>query len=292
MHEIEVPKHSSDNILLFRSGTRRPAMITATPAASSATIEADAPIAHLAYEPLALGTGQPSRVLRTVRQLLRDILTGVYAPGDRIREVEVAARLGVSRAPVREALRTLEQDGLVELSPGRGARVISFEPEQLTDLFDLLGTINGAVARFAVRHASDSELERVYNDIARYAQWVDEDRGFPALVDLGYQIGTDLGACCGNPMAAAMQRRLGRLAYIPHRYLERMPRRLQLQVVTRFRRLEAGLRARSEIRAERAARKLVQLVLIHIVLHAKNEALPMAATPGKGPAAKHGSTSP
>lgn len=233
------------------------------------TAPPNAALRSLGHEPLAATA--PSRVLDTVRQLLRDILSGVYAPGARIREVEVAERLGVSRAPVREALRMLEQDGLVELSPGRGARVIRFEAEQLADLFDLLGTINGAVARFAVRHASDTELQRVYADIARYAQWVNEERSFSSLVDLGYQIGTDLGLCCGNPMAAAMQRRLGRLAYIPHRYLERMPRRTQQQIVTRFRRLEAGLRARSEDRAERAARKLVQQVLVHILRRVQTE---------------------
>ena len=226
----------------------------------------------------SFGPLPPSRVLKTMRQLLRDILAGVYAPGERIREVEVAERLDISRAPVREALRMLEQDGLVELSPGRGARVIRLEPEQLIDLFDLLGMINGAVARFAVRHASDAELERVYGHIALYAKWVDEERDFAALVDLGYQIGTDLGLCCGNPMAAAMLRRLGRQAYIPHRYLERMPRRLQLQVVTRFRRLEAGLRARSEERAERAARKVVQQVLGQIMRRAA-EAEPATVAP-------------
>lgn len=219
----------------------------------------------------------PSLVLKTVRQLLRDILTGVYGPGDRIREVEVSKRLDISRAPVREALRMLEQDGLVELSPGRGARVIKLELDQVTDLFDLLGTVNGAVTRFAVRHATDAELERFYANVALYAQWVDEGRDFLALVDLGYQLGTDLGQCCGNPMAAAMLRKLGRQAYGPHRYLKIVSRRWQLQMVTRFRRIEAGLRARSEDRAEKAARKMVQHSLIQILQHmAHSEAI---ATP-------------
>lgn len=227
----------------------------------------------------------PPLVLKTVRQLLRDILTGVYGPGDRIREVEIAQRLDISRAPVREALRMLEQDGLVELTPWRGARVIKLEVDQIADLFDLLGTVHGAVARFAVRHATDTELKRFYKDVARYAKWVDEGRDFLALVDLGYQMGTDLGLCCGNPMAAAMLRKLGRQAYGPHRFLKSSPSRWQKQVVTRFRKLEAGLRARSEDRAEKAARKMVQHVLALILRRAAEaESTPLA----KSGAAKNG----
>lgn len=219
-----------------------------------------------------VGAGPQPLVLQTMRRLLRDIFSGVYGPGDRIREVEVAERLGISRAPVREALRILEQDGLVEIAPFRGARVVSLQNEQIADLFDLLGTLLGAVARFAVRHASESDLQHHSAQVAKYEVWTTQGRDFGKLVDLGYQIGTDLGACCGNPLAADMLRKLGRRAYVLHRFLKPVPARWQQQTITRYRRLDAALRARSEVRAERAARRLVQHTLSLVLRHAVADA--------------------
>jgi DNA-binding GntR family transcriptional regulator len=211
----------------------------------------------------------PPLVQRTMRRLLRDILAGVYGPGDRIREVEVAQRLGVSRAPVREALRLLEQDGLVEVAPWRGARVINPHPPEIADLFDLLGTVYGAVARFAVRHASDAQLEQFYADIAQLAARAKDGKTFIDLVDVAYQMGTDLGQCCGNRLAAEMLRKLGRLSYLQHRFLQPVPARWRQQAVTRLRRLETAMRSHSEDRSERAARKLIQHTATLVVRRAQ-----------------------
>lgn len=213
-------------------------------------------------------------ILKTVRRLLSDILAGTYGPGDRIREAEVAIRLGISRAPVREALRVLEQDGLIELMPWRGARVCKLEPEQMTDLFDLLGTVYGAVARFAVRHASAEDLDKIYAHVRLYAQWLGEGRPFNELLDLAYRMGTDLGQICGNPLAAAMMRKLGRQAYVLHRYLSPPPARWLQQGLTRLRRLESALRARSEVRAEKAARRMIHHTQTLVLKRARSEEQP------------------
>ncbi|MES2682149.1 MAG: GntR family transcriptional regulator [Pseudomonadota bacterium] len=210
----------------------------------------------------------PPLIQSTIRRLLRDILTGVYGPGDRIREAEVAERFGISRAPVREALRVLEQDGLVVIAPFRGASVIDPSPQEIADLFDLLGTVYGAMARFAVRHSSDADLQRFSTDVALFSRAVAEGRDSFYLVDIAYRAGTDLGESCGSPIAAGMMRRLGRVAYWLHSYLLPVPRRWQMQGATKFRRLEQALLARSEEKSETAARKLVQHTRELLVQHA------------------------
>lgn len=216
----------------------------------------------------------------TVRRLLQDILTGVYGPGDRIREAEVAQRLGISRAPVREALRMLEQDGLVVVLPWRGASVVDPTPQEIAALFDLLGTVYGAVARFAARHASDDALKQFSRDVALFAKATAEGRDSFHLIDIAYRAGTDLGLCCGSTLAADVLRKLGRVAYLQHRFLLPVPPRWRQQSVARFRKLEAALLSRSEDRSEAAGRKLVQHTQTLLVLHA-TASLPAAADPKK-----------
>ncbi|MGH8445425.1 MAG: GntR family transcriptional regulator [Solimonas sp.] len=205
-----------------------------------------------------VGEVEAPLIQQTVRRLLRDILAGIYQPGDRIREADVAQRLGISRAPVREALRVLEQDGLIELAPWRGARVIDPTPAEIADLFDLLGVAYGAVARFAVRHASDAELQRFAEEIDELGRLIGGGHKSIVLVEAAYRSGTYLGSVCGSRHAAAMQRRLGRVAYWLHRFLQPAPSRWRQQSLARHRKLVAALRARSESNAEKAARRIVE----------------------------------
>ncbi len=85
-----------------------------------------------------------------VRALRRAIELGELAPGDRLVERDLAARMGISRGPVREALRQLEQEGLVVSYPYRGTVVAEISAEEVEHL---LVPIRLVLERFAVRHA-------------------------------------------------------------------------------------------------------------------------------------------
>ena len=74
---------------------------------------------------------------RVVQQLLEELLAGRLAPGTRLREIELADRLGVSRTPIREALGRLARDGLVELLPNRGAIVRDLGGDELRHIYQL-----------------------------------------------------------------------------------------------------------------------------------------------------------
>ncbi|MFE3957065.1 GntR family transcriptional regulator [Nocardia sp. NPDC059091] len=79
----------------------------------------------------------PSLVEVATRQVRAEVLSGVFEPGERIGEEALCARLGTSRAPVREALRLLAQEGLIEHVPRRGFRVAVWSATDILQLFEL-----------------------------------------------------------------------------------------------------------------------------------------------------------
>ncbi|MFC7736939.1 GntR family transcriptional regulator [Roseomonas sp. GCM10028921] len=92
---------------------------------------------------------------RARAELERLILSGELAPGSRLNEVALAARLGLSRGPLREALRGLERDGLVAAGPaGQGMSVRRLEPEEMAELYDMRALLQGFIlGRLAERQA-------------------------------------------------------------------------------------------------------------------------------------------
>jgi DNA-binding GntR family transcriptional regulator len=90
--------------------------------------------------------------------LIESISTGVIAPGDRLREEEVSARFGLSRTPVREALRRLEADGIVEHKPRQGAVVRKLSHGELVELYEMRGVLERTAAEMAAQHGSEAEF--------------------------------------------------------------------------------------------------------------------------------------
>ena len=93
---------------------------------------------------------------------IRDLIVeGDLAAGSRISERELCDRFGVSRTPLREALKVLASEGLVELTPNRGARVIRLTERDAEDMFEVMGTLEGLAGEHAARHITDDELAEV-----------------------------------------------------------------------------------------------------------------------------------
>lgn len=207
-------------------------------------------------EPRALGRAPPL-IERISNQLSRDILGGRYQPGDRIRETEVAARLNVSRAPVREALLALEQDGLVEVIPWRGARVIDPSLKEVLAIFDLLAAVFGVVARLAAENASDEEIRHWADHIDQLEGIVDNGE-MVHMIDAVYRAGTLIGHVCGSPRAGGALYRIGKTAYWLHRFLLPAPMRWRRQILARYRKLQTHLEQRDGVKAERAAIQIVR----------------------------------
>lgn len=110
----------------------------------------------------------------TYQSILAAIRDGIYRPGDPLREEEVAARLGVSRTPVREALGRLQEKGLLEAATGRGVAVAILSMQQIFELYAMREELEGIVARFAARHATDSEIANLERLNAKFAAATDD----------------------------------------------------------------------------------------------------------------------
>lgn len=91
--------------------------------------------------------------------ILEAIREGIYQPGDPLREIEVAKKLGVSRTPVREALSRLQDKGLVEPAPGRGLAVARLSTQQIFELYMLRAELEKLVVRNVVTHANSIEID-------------------------------------------------------------------------------------------------------------------------------------
>ena len=94
-------------------------------------------------------------------RLLADLREGRLNPGDRLRETELADRLGVSRTPVREAIRQLEADGIVTHIPRQGAAIRTLDYAEVMELYEMRAVLEGTAARLAARAASEIEIEEL-----------------------------------------------------------------------------------------------------------------------------------
>ena len=99
-----------------------------------------------------------SRSQLVYRKLREAIEQGTLTPGQRVMEVEVAQWLKVSRTPVREALRRLENDGMLAIEPRTGLVVASLTRQAMLELYVMREVLEGTAARLCARHASDLEI--------------------------------------------------------------------------------------------------------------------------------------
>lgn len=89
------------------------------------------------------------------------VLAGDYPPGSRIKEETLAESIGVSRTPIREALRRLHSEGVVRMIPNRGAYVMSFSDEELEELFALRADIDGYAAELAASKITEEQVDEL-----------------------------------------------------------------------------------------------------------------------------------
>ncbi len=101
---------------------------------------------------------QSSRAEHAYQQLLNAIVSGELKPGSRIREVELAEWLKISRTPVREAVRRLESEGLICLVGHKGMAVAELDYQAVIELYQMREVLEAAAASLAAKHASEPEI--------------------------------------------------------------------------------------------------------------------------------------
>ena len=115
--------------------------------------------------------------------LRRSIDDGTLTPGTRLVELELSGQMGVSRGPLREALRILESEGLIESSPNRGCFVASFSEEDIAEFYSLRIILEREAAQLAAANASDAQKARLKEILADLLQAA-EKKDITRVVDL------------------------------------------------------------------------------------------------------------
>ncbi|EKF18565.1 GntR family transcriptional regulator [Nitratireductor pacificus] len=90
-------------------------------------------------------------------EIENDIVTGRFAPGERLDEVQLATRFGVSRTPIREAILQLNAIGLLEIRPRRGAVVIDPAPQRIFEMFEVMAELEGMAGAMAARRHTETD---------------------------------------------------------------------------------------------------------------------------------------
>lgn len=141
---------------------------------------------------------------REVADRIGDLIEhGELAPGERISERELCERFGVSRTPLREALKVLAAEGLIELLPNRGARVVRLTFKSVKDTYDLMAALEGLSGELACQHISTADIRsiRALHDamLAHY-----EARDLTRYFEVNRQIHERILAASDNPVLQEM----------------------------------------------------------------------------------------
>lgn len=159
---------------------------------------------------------RPRLGLQTLPEQIADriysaIVRGEYAPGERIREEELAASFGVSRGPVREALRILEGDAVVRVVPNRGAHVTPLSVQELNEIFEIRRVLAGAMVRRLGKPSPQllAQLGEQVEKLERLSDDVDQAAYVAASVDLSLA----LARASGNERLAEIMHSLARQSW-------------------------------------------------------------------------------
>lgn len=174
--------------------------------------------------------------------LRRQILSGKLAPGDSIKERDNAAEMGVSRTPMREAIRILAKEGLVILRPSRSPIVANPSLQEITDSIEVLACLELKSAQLACERATDEELRQI-QAIQQHMEAVYDtiDPIDVFEIDMGFHLA--IARASHNPsMAETHQAYLSRLWRA--RYLSAIRKRSRERVLSQHRAIVEGLLAR------------------------------------------------
>jgi DNA-binding GntR family transcriptional regulator len=154
-------------------------------------------------EPISRNSLHDELAVRLRRMIVEDTLK----PGSRINERQLCELFGVSRTPLREAIKVLAREGYVRLTPNRGATVAALTAEDLEEAFPVMGVLEALAGELAARNATDGQIGAVLEAHVRMrAAFEAGDR--PTYFALNEAIHVGIAEAAGNATLAQMQRSL------------------------------------------------------------------------------------
>ncbi|MBD2464217.1 GntR family transcriptional regulator [Oscillatoria sp. FACHB-1407] len=146
----------------------------------------------LAADVLQHQRSTPELIANALRQA---ITLGIFEEGQSLRQDEIASKFGVSRIPVREALRQLEVEGLVTFHPNRGATVTTLSPTEVQEIFEIRVALETTALRLAIPHLQEADLQQADAILAA----TDEASDVARWADLNWQFHETLYAPARRP---------------------------------------------------------------------------------------------
>lgn len=141
------------------------------------------------------------------REIERRIIAGEVEPGAKLNEAELAAAMGISRGPVREAFRALEQAGLVHTEKNRGVFVRQVSLQEANDIYEVRAALEAQIGRLAAKRITAEQLERLRGVVKRMHA-VGRSRDPDAYFPLNLEFHETLAEACGNRALATNYRRV------------------------------------------------------------------------------------
>jgi DNA-binding GntR family transcriptional regulator len=173
-------------------------------------------------------------------QLREAILSGQFPPGMTLNQRDIADQLSVSRMPVREAFRALELEGLIRGLPRRKAVVVTLQPEDIADIYDILATLEARAAEKATPYHDEStiaQLRRLLNELR-----ICPDEDLTRLLDLDFELHLGIYQPPGSRIRLVIQTH--RNAVRPHLIATGVPAERRHLAEVEHERIVAALEAR------------------------------------------------
>ncbi len=134
---------------------------------------------------------------KVFKKLEEEILNGALKAGENLTELHVSARLGVSRTPVREAIHRLEQEGLVQLTPNKGAVVVGVSETDLRDIYAIRMKLEGLASRWAAQQITEEGIKAL-RDILELQEFYTAKGDLEQLRNLDSQFHECIYEICGS----------------------------------------------------------------------------------------------
>lgn len=151
---------------------------------------------------------------KVFHRIREDILEGKYAQNDELREAAISQNMGVSRTPVREALRQLELEGLVTIIPNKGAYVNGITAKDIFDIYEIRSYLEGLCAKWACRNITKEQLEEL-DEITYLSDFHIQKEHWEQIFELDNRFHLLLYEACGSKV-------LEHILADYHHYVERV----------------------------------------------------------------------
>ena len=206
---------------------------------------------------------------KVYRALKTEIIKGSLKPGTKLSEGKIAKQMGVSRTPIREALRELAAEGFVKISPNQGVMVSNASVEDVQEVLQIRGVLEGLAARLAIKTINEENIKELEKYQKRMEYYTNKDDVL-AFSEIDAEFHELILNICGNNRLIQIRENLSDQA---HRYRIRslsVPGRLKYSLKEHQEIVEA-LKRKNTKQADRLSQKHIENVLANILTHKNKE---------------------